>query len=468
VWLTGSRHDTRLHGHSGTFNAFAGEEFLLSVMAFSTNKGPYAERVGPIGSIVFKINTTGTPITEKWKSGNIVVDGPCENITANVIQTQYAAVKHAKHELARALKHIKSTRRTRGYLASALVESDWVYKGRYVLSPAVSGWPQEDRLRFDAGVYWPRAVAVACHLLQPDVAELLKFGIHTDILDILVVVTLTVFAGNYPLVAESRDDRGLGAIKLDLNRDCDDMAITVCAVFNHMKRAPLNKGTLAALIHAHLCTFVEVATIVCEANGTVAVPGQSSGTPSGHVCAMLCRETGPHMLRRGLIIESTRPSSPFEAPLNTYLINGHAAFTRPIYARTDDGILAVKPLITEQYIELFMVHTHNTSFVCVVDNTLGASLKQMLSGEGTTQAIECNPNAKYSNTFLELSHKPCYEQMDTVCIKEGWNTVLGTHAHAPAEYPSKTVAPDYTRCANPREAHANALFITQFIAYCFI
>jgi hypothetical protein len=457
-----------LYGHKGTVDAIVGEEFLLSVMAFSTNKGPYAERVGPIGSIVLKINKTETTITEKWKSGKITVEGPCTVITDSVVKTQYDAVICAKQDLMHTVKHIKSTRRARDYLASAFVESDWVYKGRYILSPAVSGWPQQDRLRFDVGIYWPRAVAVACHLLQPDVVELLKPGIHTDILDILVVVTLTVFAGNYPLVAESRDDRGLGAIKLDLNRDCDDMAITACAVFNRMKQAPAGEGTLASLIHAHLHTFVEAATIVCEANGKVSVPGQPEGTPTGHVCAVLCRESGQHMLRGGLIVESTRPSSPFELPLDTYMTGTERAFSRPTYAPTDEGIMAVKPLIVAQYIELFMIHTRDTSYVCVAEGALGASLEDMLSGAGTALPIQCNPNAKYIDKFNALSHRPCYEQMDKVCIDMGWDQKLGTHAHTPAIYPSTEVFVDYTQLANPREAHAPALFITQFIAYCFI
>jgi len=447
-----------------------GEEFLLTVMAFSTNKGRHAERVGPIGSLVFRINNAVNSLTEKWKTANVTITGPCTDITGEIIRKQYNAVKKAKHNLDDSVRYLKSTRHARDYLASAFVESDWVYKGRYVLSPAISGWPQTDRLRFDVDVYWPRAVAIASHLLQPipNLEQLLMDNPKDDVLDILLVVALTAFAGNYPLVAESRDDRGVGALKLDLNRDCDDMAITVCAVFNYMRREKARGTSLASMIHRHLQTFAGAATIVCEANGKVSVPGQPDGTPTGHVCAVLCRELGPHMLRGGLIVESTRPSSPFQSALNTHMVGNQSAFTRPLYSPTDPGILSVKPLIVEQYIQLYMVHTSDTSFVCVKGGELGASLEAMLAGEATAQEIKCDVDSKYTSTFLTLSHQPCYEQMDDVCIKQGWGDLLGMHANTPAVYPCSKVATKYARMANPREAFVDALFITQFIAYCFI
>ena len=165
--------------------------------------------------------------------------------------------------------------------------------------PALGGWPQLERLSFDPIVYWPRAVTYAVILLGARV-DLLNF-FTADAFRVLLVAALTAFAGNYPMFPETVDDRSLGGIKLGRNRDCDDMAMTVVATFNYLKKIPIpNYGNteisaLCMILHAFLKQeFTTAACIVCRAIAHVAdpnIPASHDSKKNGHVFAVLSTAT---------------------------------------------------------------------------------------------------------------------------------------------------------------------------------
>jgi hypothetical protein len=489
VWTTVAGKETMLHSGSGTLKALiAGDEVLFTVMAFSHESpdiASYAEQIGPVMSVAVKITPGGDTRIECTREsvGQLVLAGVgMVDITEELILSQYDAVVAAQQDLSHVLQTLKVKGGDKGFASSAVVESDWVRDGKFIISPGISGWPQANRIRFEVSTYWPRAVAFACHLLAPDI-ESIRDRPGEEVLDVLLVAALTALAGNYPLMPESRDDRGVGAIKLDLNRDCDDMAITVCAVFNHMKTTqvgatPYAECTdfewLANRLHCHLRGhFVAAATVVCRANGTVALPGKALPTPCGHVFAILCRQIGDTMLVGGLVVEATRPSSPFASKLSSHkTASGAQAFRRHhTYSPSDKGVSSLKPLHPEQYIALFMVHTATDSYLCTMDGTLGASLESMLKGGGKVEKIVCSEAAKYTERFNRLSHTPRYEQVDSACEKYKWSeTQLGLTIDGPLTYPSHHIDRTFRTISNPRAATENPLKcynITRFIAYCF-
>jgi hypothetical protein len=488
VWTTVAGKETTLQNAAGTLEGLQEEEeILFTVMTFaheSPDIASYAEQIGPVLSVAVKIGPGGADhlVSTREGIGSLVLSGPgMVDITEELALSQYDAVVAAQKDLSQAIETLQIKKGERGYASSAIVESDWVRGGKFILSPGISGWPQANRIRFDIGVYWTRALAFACHLLAPDLVGI-RDRPGEKVLDVLLVATLTALAGNYPLLPESRDDRGVGAIKLDLNRDCDDMALTVCAAFNHMKANAVAAMSyagctdfewLANKLHCHLHVFAAAATIVCEANGTVAVPGKPMPTPCGHVFVILCRQLGKNMLVNGLVVEATRPSSPYASTIASHTTaSGKQAFRRSnAYAPGDKGVASLKPLHLEQYIKLFMVHTAVDSYLCTMEGAFGVSLANMLSGGGEVFKIPCSQAARYTERFDKLSHKPRYEQVDDACEKHGWSEQqLGLTIDGPLTYPSDHIKATFRTISNPRASTntpPKCYYITRFIAYCF-
>jgi len=475
VWVTAAAGGTQLVGGGrGKVAVRVGGAVLFTAMTFSHKAGRrFAEQVGPVGAVALRVRASassmagGVSTTFALGDGtslSVTTTGPvaAEDITGQLVAEQYEAVMDAAACLERATAPFVVSAGARKYLAAAFVESDWVYESKYVLSPALGGWPQLGRIRFDPAVYWPRAVAVACHLLVPNVGGILA-GCPDAVLDVLLVATITAFCGNYPLRPESRDDRGVGALKLDLNRDCDDMAISAAAVFTFMRATPPAEypgSPLAGAIHRHLHQFSHACTVVCLAVGAVAAPGSPPIPPCGHVFAMLCRAAG--VVAGALVVEATRQSSPHPAPIEGMRTDDQA----PAF---DPKIGAVVPLDVHQYVECFAVYTLAETRLCLTGESVGASLAALLGGGATTHLVACGRG--YSKLFLELSHKPDYGQVDDECVRMGWGPDrLGITVHSPAAYPSAHIPPDFKAMANPRGCAPGtpAFAVTQFVAYCFI
>jgi hypothetical protein len=393
------------------------------------------------------------------------------------------------------------------FLQPAMIEAEWSFGGHFDIVPAITGWPQLGRVEFTTAVYWPRATAYAQLLLgvtDEGAAAILREDKtkanppHLDnVLTVFVVVALTAFAGSYPFMPETVDDRSPGAIKLDRNRDCDDMAITTVAVFNKLAKEAAQHGQrqfgktlplrLAAVALRFLTSkYKSAATIVCRAYPHVANPNDPAqskkGGPKpklgGHVYAILAThkpdETGAseQLLENATIVESTRVSSPFIQDLHhpMFELNGNRVFCRAhTYDRGEKGIQCVKPLILEQYAQNITANTEHHTYAIGTpqpDGTfkVGADCANML--KGAAKAMKITPEsdaAAYDGEAASLCHRLNYDRIDKAVLRYGWKTKLGYDAE------SQPIAADldvsnFTHMGDPRQ-FGKGFKLTEFIVY---
>lgn len=417
---------------------------------------------------------------------------PCilTDVSAAYAKEQDRRAQIAVRELASWLRATKLTFAPgcRPYMAPAMVEADWAHRGSFGQAPALSGWPQLKRLSFDPARYWPRAVEYACLLLEPDIATILTER-NPDALRVLAVAALTAFAGNYPSLPETVDDRSLGALKLGRNRDCDDMAITAVAAFNVLQAAgnvqyttgsTLAYNTLSCLVHAHLVAqFKTAACVVCRAVAHVANPGVAASKADkrcGHVFAILSPAAPDAsgqchgLFENAAVVEATRISSPFAQPLDTHLgaAGGRLFCRKHVYELNEPGIRCVKPLNVNQYPECIAAYTASRTYALTTGNVIGCPLSTLLIGGAAAGAtlVACPRLAAYSASAALLSHHISLEEVDRAVEAYRWHDKLGLAKSARPVGASPAIAYDYT--GDTRQVHSKGMKICNITLYGFV
>jgi hypothetical protein len=208
---------------TGTIPCNAGDTLLFTTFTFKGPANARADYFSPDNSVAVRVELgNASTLTKPW--GEFTTEG-CAliDITDELVDAQRARVDKDVAYLATFLQHVDQPPDVKAFLAPALLESDWVVAGKYMYNPAITGWPAAARLSFNPTVYWPRAVELACIITGCD-ADVLAGGTAAEqrlCYDILLASTLTWFAGNYPPIPESTDDRGLQSEHLGLDVDCD-------------------------------------------------------------------------------------------------------------------------------------------------------------------------------------------------------------------------------------------------------
>ena len=333
-----------------------------------------------------------------------------------------------------------------------MLECDWVLNGKYNPVSAVSGWPQCARTVIDP-IHFARAVTYACIVLNADVAHLNAHckELPKNIADVLISCTLTAFAGNYPDCPEIVDDRSPSELKFGYNRDCDDMAITVVAVFNYLKsvnQAEFCKCLMGlttvcgegipAIACKIMCSMMSryktAAAIICQAVPHIAIPNSDDrdGDLIGHVFAIISpNKAGPDLMKGACLIESTRMSSPTNLAIPAYHVGGKQAFPRKtVYEIGQPGIQCVKPFNARQYPECISGYTQDQTFLFHNnDNVIGVHIEDLLNGTAHTLPMTNVPKqAQYPAICRRLSHRPAYSMMDAACEQYGWKELLAHNA----------------------------------------
>ena len=334
------------------------------------------------------------------------------------------------------------------YCNPLMMEADMFLNGDYSPLSTLSGWPQCARIDV-SNVHFLRSVVYACVLTKCDLALVATHGLPLTEANVLITVCLTAFAGNYPVKPELVDDRTCGSLKLNTNRDCDDMAITVCAVFNALKKQgkkvftdmPALKRTFGTkmcrvaelVLNAMLDNYGTALAVVCEAKPHIANPnikGDKDSAPIGHVFAVLCRNasTGRYLFRGCLVIESTRASSPHATAMDKHTINGTQVFCRtPVYDPSQHGIQCVKPFIAAQYPFCMAAYSADTSYLLAnSDKKVGVPIQDLIDGTAQSIAITDVPsNAQYCSIARQLCHCINYDTLDEACNNYNWPAQLG-------------------------------------------
>ena len=381
-----------------------------------------------------------------------------KNCTGVVEQSIETAAKKASEEYYEwATKNeIKFNPEITAYLQPTIVEADWTFGGKFIQVPAISGWPQLNRLQFDALCCWSDAVTHACMLLGVQEAQIAVIinsatsnpkDIAVDrVCTVLSTLALTSFAGAYPILPEVVDDRTLGAMKFGTNRDCDDMAITVVAVFNHLQSrlesghvpvfATNGKGILDKLLLLFMLNkYKTAAAVVCLADPTVATADETKkGHPHcGHVFAILSQVEvdasgdAEDLVRGATVIEATRVSSPYPESLSskTFYLDGCRIFTRSAYVIGEKDIQHVKPFMPEQYLLNVAAYTATATYALMENNVVGLTGKAMAAGSQTVKAVRIPATAAAQYVHDDLAHRFDTSEIDKAIETFEWWRQLG-------------------------------------------
>tara|TARA_B100000795_G_scaffold268770_1_gene256462 strand:+ start:1740 stop:3416 length:1677 start_codon:yes stop_codon:yes gene_type:complete len=504
VWATANNGmPSRVTDAAGKFNMAAGE-VLITVLGWgSVPAGEERSHATPqlqcIGSCVVAVSSGPATTLEVAVSPTTKVKVVCTHRVRDVTSTRHNEQDECARKAAVSYKNwlrhveLKFVDTSKAYCPPQMVEVEWAFGGSFAKAPALSGWPQLGRLSFDPLIYWPRAVMYACMLTGADVDAIINTQpgtIDHAVGRVLLSSTLTAYSGNYPSIPETVDDRSLGGIKLGLNRDCDDMAISACAVFNYMKSLALIKfsenagvvkehgkalAMLAERLHAYLRTFNTAACIICRAVAHVAdpnVPTDEDSVMCGHVFATIskCPPTAngdcSNLLKEGVVIESTRQSSPFESAVETIMLNGKKVFRRQhTYNPSEQGIRCLKPLITRQYPQCIAAYTSTDSYLLTQDKAIGVPIAALLSGAAGAVRIPCPEHGRYNAAVNDLCHRPCYEDIDDAIAKFKWSEKLGLK-------PVSTLRggqdqPDWDITGDPVILGSRGVGLTKFTVYGF-
>lgn len=375
---------------------------------------------------------------------------------------------------------------TNAYCNPIMMEADMFLGGKYSPMSTLTGWPQSNRVNVD-DVHFVRSVIYACILTQCDTAAVASLPLPPTEADVLISSCLTAFAGNYPERPELVDDRTCGSLKLNTNRDCDDMAITVCGVFNALKRRGFRSYTqdrsLVQMFHADMLALAEkvlesmlsryktAACIVCEAVPHIANPniaGDRDGNTIGHVFAVLCCgvENSPKMFANCIVIESTRQSSPHATPLNEHAIDSKPIFCRmPLYETGQQGIQCLKPFISRQYPYCMAAYTNTSSFLLADNNNrVGVPIDTLASGVSNAILIDNVPaDAAYCNIARKVCHRINYATLDQACARHKWSSMLGIHNGTPLRSPHQVSK--WTYAVDPARQKAKPLTLSRWTAY---
>lgn len=372
------------------------------------------------------------------------------------------------------------------YCNPVMMEADMFLGGKYSPMSTLTGWPQSNRISIN-DVHFVRSVVYACILTQCDTAAVACSSLPPAVADVLISSCLTAFAGNYPERPELTDDRTCGSLKLNTNRDCDDMAITVCGVFNALKRRGFRSYTqdsaLAQLfdpdtlaiaekvLQSMLSRYKTAACIVCEAVPHIANPnisGDHDGSTIGHVFAVLCCgvENSPKMFSKCIVIESTRQSSPHATPLNVHAIDSKPIFCRmPLYATGQQGIQCVKPFVSRQYPYCMAAYTNTHSFLLAdSNNRVGVPIDTLANGASNAVLIDNVPaDAAYCNIAHKVCHRIDYAALDQACARHKWSSMLGIHNGESLRSPQQ--GSNWMYAVDPARQKVKPLTLSRWTAY---
>lgn len=394
-----------------------------------------------------------------------------------------------QHELV-----LDSRHHTSAYCNPVMMEADMFLNGEYSPLSTMTGWPQCGRITVSPA-HFMRSIVYACILTKCDTARVALHGLSTTAADVLISVCLTAFAGNYPANPELVDDRTCGELKLCTNRDCDDMAITVCGVFNSLKRWQCkNLFSLPDLVDTygndmvrtaqHVLTsmntrYQTAACVVCEAVPHIANPnirGDTDGKTIGHVFAVLSpgrvidATPNPKLFCNSIVIESTRQSSPHESALDTLCAGNSRIFCRdPVYNSGQQGVQCVKPFYARQYPYCMAAYTDKHSFLLTDEsNRVGVPIASLQDGSAScTLLSNVPPEAAYCGIARSLCHKIDYDQLDSACLRNRWDQMLKLDAGAMLNSEHTDCTWDYA--VNPvQHGAAVPLCLSRWTAYGFI
>lgn len=455
VWITRKSKNTQLtNGTDVEVRGIEpGELCLFTVMQMIEANG--AQQICPVSSMTVKFEKladgASSEIVEKTitcKCCTFVfkLNGVTVNEEHCIAEQMAASAKGANEFFPKWLASSKfsfNSHMAQMICNPTMMEPDHTFNGQYNSVSALTGWPQTGRLTLDA-IHFARAVTYACIVLGADVPHLLTCDhLPDNIADVLIATTLTSFAGNYPKIPEIVDDRCLGVLKLGLNRDCDDMAISVVAVFNYLQKVDMGAfcAGMKALteVDPNVCMlgckilgnmkkrFAHAAAVICQAMPHVAVPGNPedhNGALIGHVFAVISPNED---LTHCLLVESTRMSSPSNLAIPAYHLGGRQVFLRKtVYETGQPGIQSVKPFNACQYPECIAAYTPDSSYVLHSrDNVIGVPIEDLISGAARAHKITGVPEeARYPRVCRTMAHKPAYAMVDAACAKYGWTDML--------------------------------------------
>lgn len=491
VWASAGRV-TCLSDNDGSVTCAEGDTILITTMRWEHCGAAIPVRLRPMQSFMLRVSRGCT-------QGTACVPKPCATLeyTADCTLTDCSSAWR-QHQLAHAracenglLNFITSHKinlkgDTHCYIAPAMTQCDYTHGSSLARCGALGGWPQLTRISFTPQIYWVRAVAYALALTAANLDGLLDPAGNVNAYRVLCVSALTAFAGNYPERAESTDDRSLGCMKLDTNRDCDDMAMTVAACERVLRRlGPLSYPhatnvdgcspavcKLSELLHAFLCEhYSGSAVVVCKALPKAANPrlhNFKGMQPTGHVFAILTTQPWtpagacPTMFVGADVVESTRQSHPFTRPLSA--VSPH--FNRGDWKFGPPGIGCLKPLVPAQYPVVVCAHTENSTSLAVHPrtNTFGCSLLELSKGCGSMQPMQLSRD-KAQRAVDNIAHFADLDTIDQACHKYKWADVLGIKHCGPLTHTGNLSKWDYTGSPNNHDKPGYGL--TQSCAYAF-
>lgn len=321
--------------------------------------------------------------------------------------------------------HLRSNiRRSRNnhweYVHTYMVESQFASD---VHIPCVQGLPQLCNVTPSIVHCWCNAVTYACIILGlPKIPEgLITYPPKSplDPNECVLAVALRILAGTYPLRAETVDDRTLGTLRLNTNRDCDDMAIQVAASVNALldsKCPPIHAAQHTCLAYKyagqlldHLrCHFSACWLVYGRATPKVKDPNCSPDDKEfgGHVWAILRRNTEKNHVH----IECTRSTTahPVSSVREYKDSKGNTVFTRDQPTNTaHTTVNGVMPLFCHKYRPVSM-YSHDAMYLATsYTDPPDTHMEKTLKGDMKWVSFVCTdlPNKKERDIYDATRHR---------------------------------------------------------------
>jgi hypothetical protein len=314
--------------------------------------------------------------TTVHKNGCVRIDGPFINVTASVFEALAVAAEKGRGYVQDTMALEPSISQPAGMLHNGgyIIDTHkdpWFTtfaRDQLIWEPVPSscGYPSVVATVLDATI-WGKAVRMAAVLLCHPIHE---SSVSNDMLNIITVCALTVFAGMYNATPETSDDRKGEFMSLGTNGDCDDMAIACAAAANWLISNEVFSPhqSLAAVCHHWLKSHVSSAVICLGyAVGKVADPTKSvefgfrpspaavydETTGAGHCWAALLplTEDPNNRLSGALMLEATRQTFnwPGATPASLAELGFPLCEPYQVYGAPSGYAHTIKPLAPDQY-----------------------------------------------------------------------------------------------------------------------
>lgn len=266
-------------------------------------------------------------------------------------------------------------------------------------------------------------------------------------LDALLAVTLQAVAGVYD--RERADDRGCVDIKFGRNSDCDDEAVSACALAvaakaEHAHRAHLSPTAKAVL--GHLKTAYGTPVLIA---GNARDPKHISKAPFGHCWAALL-VAGSSSFRGALHIEATAPMVPTPVPsprvmqLDAY---NQALATcnqrRKALGLKGNAIVGARVLDRRFYTQAIAAYTATAMYTwpgtpAWTDVLAGGHEPTAVARQGGGHPPHHRPDRTrhFPDTYNPVPPRHC-----RVAAPAGWLGILSANLDAKADDPSTVVDP---------------------------